>query len=186
MKIILASNSPRRKEILSALNIDFDVIPSKVEETLALDNGIYKFVEELAFNKANEVYLKHGGIVLGADTVVYFNGKILGKPTSENDAINTLRLLSNNTHEVITGYSIITKDKTYIGHDVTKVTFNNLTSEHILSYVKEKKPLDKAGSYGIQDGYNLVKVIKGSYDNVVGLPTEKIVEILKELKWNQK
>ena len=98
-----------------------------------------------------------------------------GKPKSEEDAFNTLKLLSNKTHEVITGFAIISKDFKYVSHEITKVTFNNLTDKLILDYIKTGSPLDKAGSYGIQDGYNLVKEIVGDYENVVGLPTNKIL-----------
>ncbi len=180
MEIILASNSPRRKELLKSQNISFKVIPSTCEENEPFLGEVYPYVEALAFSKANEVFLKHGGIVLGADTVVYRDGKLFGKPRNEEDAIQTLKLLSNSVHEVITGFAIISKNLKIISHEVTKVTFNRLSDELILSYVKTGSPLDKAGSYGIQDGFDLVKSIDGSLSNVIGLPVERIVKELKE------
>ena len=181
MKIILASNSPRRKELLKNANVCFEVIPSTCEEKINFATSVYKLAEILAENKATEVFNKHGGLVLGADTIVTYNGKIFNKPKDEKDAINTLKFLSGKTHEVITGYALISKSVKIISHEITKVTFNDLTEKLILDYVRTLSPLDKAGSYGIQDGYDLVKSIDGSYSNVVGLPVEKIVEILREI-----
>ncbi len=180
MEIILASNSPRRKELLEGQNIKFKVIPARKEEVILTNKSVYALTEILAENKAREVFEKHGGIVLGADTVVSYNGKIYGKPKDKNDAIQTLNLLSNKTHEVVTGFSILSKSFKYTSHEVTKVTFNNLSDELINNYVNTGSPLDKAGSYGIQDGFDLVKSIDGSLSNVIGLPVERIVKILKE------
>ncbi len=182
MKIILASNSPRRKELLRKANVDFEVIPATLEEKVDNCDSVYELAKKLATNKATEVFLKHGGIVIGADTIVSYNGKVFNKPRNEKDAIETLTSLSGKTHEVITGFAIISKDVKIISYEVTKVTFNNLSENHIKEYVKTGLPLDKAGSYGIQDGYNLVKSIDGSYSNVVGLPVEKIVKILREMQ----
>lgn len=180
MEIILASNSPRRRALLTEYGINFKVIPPKNEETHPQNVSVYEYVEILAREKATEVYNDNGGIVLGADTIVTLNGKIFGKPTSKEDAFNTLKLLSNKTHEVITGYAIISKDFEFVSHEITKVTFNNLSDSLILDYVNTGSPLDKAGSYGIQDNFNLVKEIEGSLTNVIGLPVEKIAEILRE------
>lgn len=180
MEIILASNSPRRRALLTEYGINFKVIPPKNEETHPKNVSVYEYVEILAREKATEVYNDNGGIVLGADTIVTLNGKIFGKPTSKEDAFNTLKLLSNKTHEVITGYAIISKDFEFVSHEITKVTFNNLSDSLILNYVNTGSPLDKAGSYGIQDNFNLVKEIEGSLTNVIGLPVEKIAEILRE------
>ncbi len=181
MEIILASNSPRRKELLKNANINFKVIPSLIEEKCNLKN-VYKYAESLATQKAIDVFNLNGGIVLGADTIVCYNGKIFGKPKNQEEAIKTLRFLSSKTHEVITGFAIISKDFKYISHEVTKVTFNNLSEELIQNYVKTGSPLDKAGSYGIQDGFDLVKKIDGSLSNVIGLPVERITEILRGIQ----
>ena len=182
MEIILASNSPRRRQLLTEFNVNFKVIPPIKEETKPTNVSVYKYAEILATEKATEVFENNGGIVLGADTIVCYNGKIFGKPKSEEDAFNTLKLLSNKTHEVITGFAIISKDFRCVSHEITKVTFNNLTDKLILDYIKTGSPLDKAGSYGIQDNVNLVKQIDGNLNNVIGLPVERIVKILREIK----
>ncbi len=184
--IILASNSPRRKELLTKAKIKFKVIVSNVDESVLLDLPAHELAKKLSYDKAKAVYDLHGGIVIGADTIVFLDGKILGKPKDEKDAKNTLLKLSNKTHSVITGYTIISKNKTICDYEETKVVFNKLSEELINSYVETGLPLDKAGSYGIQDGFNLVKEIVGDYDNVVGLPTSKIVKELMELIWNLK
>lgn len=186
MKLILASNSPRRKEILSQHGFNFDIVVSNFNET---ESGIS--AKELAKNnavgKAKEVYfrLQSQGekdfCVLSADTIVYFNGKILGKPKSKEQAIEMLSSLSNNTHTVITGYSIISENSIKSGIEETEVVFNNLSKKEILEYVETGKPMDKAGAYGIQDGYNLVKELKGSFYNVVGLPIETVSPILANI-----
>ena len=181
MKLILASNSPRRKEILKNNGFEFEVIPSNVDETPLINSSPEGYVKHLAELKATDVYLKHKNVVIGADTIVVFNDKILGKPKDALDAFNTLKNLSNNTHVVLTGYCIISPNKKVIGVDKTYVTFNNLSDELINSYVDKKLCFDKAGSYGIQDGFPLVHSIKGDYDNVVGLPIKKIKRILKDL-----
>lgn len=180
MKIILASASPRRKQLLEKYGVQFEVIPSRFVEPKNTNLSPEKYAEYLAFKKAEEVFLNNGEIVIGADTIVVYDNLILGKPKDFDDAVDMLSLLNGKTHKVITGYSIISKDKTIKEHNVTLVTFNNLTIDEIRRYVKEKNPLDKAGAYGIQDGNLLVKEIVGDYENVVGLPTKKIIERLKE------
>lgn len=180
MKIILASNSPRRKELLLRENIDFIVIPSKFEEPKNFGLSPSAYVEYLAYNKAKAVFDIEGGVVLGADTVVVLDSEILGKPKNESDAVCMLQKLSGKTHEVITGYSVVSKDKTITSHEVTKVTFNKLSNSVILDYVKTGSPLDKAGAYGIQDGDFLVKEIVGDKENVVGLPVKAVKKVLSE------
>ena len=181
MELILASNSPRRKQILKENGYTFTVIPSSVDEPENLDRDPDKYAEYLAELKATDVFNKNGNIVLGADTIVYIDGLILGKPKDKQDAINTLKLLSGKTHIVCTGYAIISSAKKVVSNEKTFVTFNKLTDELITDYVNSGLCMDKAGSYGIQDGYPLVKEIKGDYQNVVGLPLSKIKGILKEL-----
>lgn len=180
--LILASKSPRRKQLLEKLGVEFKIIESDFDESSIPLSSPETYTQTLALNKAKSVYEKFGGTVIGADTVVYFNGKIIGKPSSESDAVNTLNSLSNKTHEVITGYAVITKEKTILGYEKSTVLFNDLSLDLINSYVNTGLPLDKAGSYGVQDGFPIVKEITGSYDNVVGLPTEKISQILAGLK----
>ncbi len=181
MELILASNSPRRRQILTENGFNFTVVPSNVDEPKNVDMAPDRYAEFLAELKATDVYSKNGNVVLGADTIVYLDGIILGKPKDKQNAVDTLKLLSGKTHIVCTGFAIISKDKKIIANEKTFVTFNSLTDEIINDYVNSGLCMDKAGSYGIQDGYPLVKEIKGDYQNVVGLPISKIKGILKEL-----
>ena len=181
MELILASNSPRRRQILTEAGFDFTVIPSSVIEPENKDKAPDKYAEFLAELKATDVFNKHGKVVLGADTIVYLGDIILGKPKDKLDAIRTLKLLSGKTHIVCTGFAIISENKKVISNEKTYVTFNKLSDKIINDYVNSGLCMDKAGSYGIQDGYPLVKEIKGDYQNVVGLPISKIKGILKEL-----
>ncbi len=181
MKLILASKSPRRKELLRKFNFDFSCETSDFIEIKG-DNPA-EICEKNAIGKAYSVFIKHKDdvTVLGSDTVVYFNGKIYGKPTDKNDAIKMLKALSGNTHKVYTGYSIINKNESISGYFVSKVTFNTLSEKIINEYIESGLPLDKAGAYGIQDDFNVVKSIEGSYYNVMGLPIDKIDDLLKEM-----
>lgn len=182
MELILASNSPRRKEILKAAGYAFTVIPSDYAEndekdpvSTAIDNA--KGKAEDVFSRLKN---KKGKIVLGADTVVFFGGEILGKPASEEDAINTLKRLSGKVHRVVTGYALAGERGVKTGYDVSEVTFNDLSDELIREYVKSGSPMDKAGSYGLQDGFPIVKSFKGDKNNIIGLPLYKIEEDLNE------
>ena len=183
-KLVLASASPRRKDLLTEFGFDFKVIVSNYEEREVKGFLPKDLVVSFAKGKAKSVFNfdedKLNSVVLGADTIVVLDNKILGKPKDEKDAISTLKSLSNKTHSVITGYSIISSAGEINGFIESKVTFNDLSEELILEYVKTGKPLDKAGSYGIQDGYNLVKEVKGSKNNVIGLPIELIKDKLLE------
>ena len=185
MKLILASASPRRRELLGEIAA-FTVEPSHFEEHaagLSAKDTVAYFAE----GKAKEVFSRFPECaVLGADTVVAFEGKILGKPKNGEDAKNTLRLLSGNTHSVYTGVCLIGKGYCKTLTVETRVTFNALGEELIEEYVKSGLPLDKAGSYGIQDGYPLVKKYEGSYTNVVGLPQEEVRALIEEIKSNDK
>lgn len=185
MKLILASKSPRRKELLTKFGFDFTVVESDFLETadcspsvLCTKNAIGK--STFVFNKLNDP----DAVVLGSDTVVYFDGQILGKPKDASDAIKTLHNLSGKTHEVYTGYSLIKRNRTQSGYFVSKVKFNKLSDRLIKEYVCSGLPMDKAGSYGIQDGYDLVEKIDGSYYNIVGLPIDKIQDIIKEFLYD--
>lgn len=182
MKLILASNSPRRREILKSAGFDFDIIVSDYEEKDVALSPIETAINN-ALGKAQATFdslCDKDAVVLSADTVVYFNDCILGKPKNCEHATKMLKSLSNNTHKVVTGYAIITQNGTVSGFSESEVTFNTLSDKDIDEYVKSGKPLDKAGAYGIQDGYNLVKTFKGSLNNVIGLPIEQIAPILKE------
>ena len=175
--VILASNSPRRKQLLLQIINDFMIIPSNIDETL------YP-IEEIAYQKGKEIFQNHPqDLIISADTIVVFNNKILTKPLDENDAKQTLSLLSNNTHEVITNYVIFYQNKIIKNSVISKVTFNKLSKEKIDEYVQSKSPLDKAGSYGIQDNekYHLVKSYQGSLTNIIGLPVEEVKKTIIEI-----
>lgn len=185
MEYILASGSPRRKELLKDLVENFTVIPSLADENISKTTP-EKFVKILAERKAVEVATRpenEGKIVIGADTVVAFAGEILGKPKDEEDAFRILTALSGNTHEVYTGVcfarQIEGKCQTKTRAAGTKVRFLPLSPAFIRAYIQSGSPMDKAGAYGIQDG-GLVESIEGSYTNVVGFPVELVREMLKE------
>lgn len=187
MNIILASNSPRRKEILKQLNLNFEVIPSSFEE-LSLDMEPKTLVEHFAYMKAKDVYERHTDIrkpdtyILGSDTIVY-NGRIMGKPKDDEDAYQMLKELSGREHMVISGISIIkaATGQSLTRNEITRVFFRNLSDREIWNYIVNGEPKDKAGSYAIQGiGSLFVKEIKGCYFNVVGLPVQKFNEIMNE------
>ena len=183
MKLILASGSPRRKNFLTEYGYEFSVVPSTFDEAGENDNP-KQTVEFYAYSKAQEVFDKvndNGAVVLGADTIVCLDGKILGKPKDKNHAVEMLKCLSGKTHQVITGYAIITKTQKIVDSATTMVTFNELSEDLINSYVDTGSPLDKAGSYGIQDDFDLVKEYNGSLNNVIGLPIEIIKPILDKI-----
>ena len=179
MDWILASASPRRKQILGELLERFDIIPAKGEEAVEERDDIRAMVQALARQKAREVALlpeTKDKAVLGADTVVALDGEVLGKPKDEEDALRMLTALSGKTHQVYTGVCIYLPEKAgerkvLVSSDCTEVVFEQLSKEDIDAYVAGGSPMDKAGAYGIQDG-GLVKEIHGSFTNVVGLPKE--------------
>ncbi len=199
--IILASNSPRRKELLERAGYTFTVMPSDCDESTDI-RFPKDMVMELAGRKAENVYKKvcadRAGteaeaqpfIVIGSDTVVALNGRILGKPVDYDDAYNTLNSLSGQTHNVYTGVSIMYYDgekcRTKTFYENTEVTFYPMTHEEITGYLATGDPFDKAGSYGIQtQGGLFVKEIRGSYDNVVGLPLSRLYHELNEMLCGQ-
>lgn len=184
-KIILASNSPRRRELLSSIGIVFDVIPADVDESVIAGESPADYAERLSLEKAREVAAAHpDAYVIGADSVVVLDGRIMGKPTDAEDAMDMLQSLSGKTHSVITGYSVVAKDGgvTVSNHVETLVTMKELKEEEIAAYVATSEPMDKAGAYAVQ-GYasSMVREINGSYSNVVGLPVSEVVELLIEL-----
>lgn len=182
MELILASNSPRRKEILKAAGYEFTVIPSAYAENDEKDP--VSTATDNAKGKAKDVFSglkdKTGKIVLGADTVVFFENEILGKPASEEEAVKTLKRLSGKVHSVVTGYALVWENGEKTGYDVSEVTFNELSDELIREYVKSGSPMDKAGSYGLQDGFPIVKRFKGDKNNIIGLPLYKIEKEIKK------
>ncbi len=181
-KLILASASPRRRELLGQLNVPFEVIPSRYEEH-AEGLPAREAVLRLAEGKAAEVFSRCPDCaVLGADTVVALDGAVLGKPRSAEDAKRTLRALSGREHSVFTGVSLLAEGFRRTVAVESRVRFFPLSEQLIERYVASGLPMDKAGSYGIQDGYPLVERYEGSYENIVGLPVEAVRALLKEGK----
>lgn len=181
--LILASSSPRRKELLENLQLSFIVSTSNADETFHPDLAPEEVVVELASRKARSAAENHPqSYVIGADTIVVFDGKILGKPSSPEEAKNMLMLLSNNIHSVYTGVAIVSPAGTAAFYEKTDVAFWELSEEEIDAYIKTGEPFDKAGAYGIQGiGSLLVREIRGDYFNVVGLPVARLIRELKKL-----
>lgn len=181
-KIILASKSPRRKELLSEMGITFDIYSKEIEEHLDPDVEPAHAVEKLAEEKAQAVFDEClDAIVIGADTVVCVDHEILGKPKDREDARRMLEKLSGSTHQVIGGVALLSKEKRIVFSCVTTVHFYELSEEQILAYIDSNEPMDKAGAYGIQGlGKQFVEGIEGDYFNVVGLPVSRVLRALKE------
>ena len=177
MKIILASNSPRRKELLGALEIDFEVrVMDGIDETYPQGLTMTGIPEHISSQKAAAYALGENELLIAADTIVYLDGEVLGKPADAKEACAMLAKLSAQTHQVITGVTLRTLDRTHTFSCVTEVTFAELTKEQIQYYVKNYSPFDKAGAYGIQEWIGCVGVtsINGSYYNVMGLPVQRL------------
>ena len=184
MNIILASNSPRRREILENAKVRFSVKGSHINEIIKDNESPEETVMRLAYEKALDISKDNkDALVIGADTIVVINDTILGKPKDEQEAYDMIKLLSGKTHYVITGFALInlSLDKKVIDHQISKVTFKELPNDCIKDYIQTKESLDKAGAYGIQ-GYGalLVNNIEGDYFNIVGLPISKISDCLKD------
>ncbi|MEG0327026.1 MAG: Maf family protein [Erysipelothrix sp.] len=183
-KLVLASQSPRRRELLTYLGLPFSVVSPTSEEVMDLDLPIDARIEKLAYDKAMSVDLQDNTIVIGADTVVVIDGQVLGKPESEEDAISTLKQLSGRTHQVITGVSMRSVREHVTFSVKTDVKFYELSDEAIEAYVATREPLDKAGSYGIQGkGALLVESIVGDYYTVIGLPISRVNYELEHRNW---
>ena len=180
---ILASASPRRKELLEMAGYHFEIIPSTCEEQVPEGLAPKDIVEGLAYQKALDVYALHPeSIVLGADTIICFDDEILGKPQNEADARRMLQLLSGQTHEVRTGFALLGKGIEYVSSEAAMVTFFHLSGEQIERYIATGEPMDKAGAYGIQGkGAVLVRSVLGDYFNVVGLPIATVGRALASL-----
>ncbi|WP_345951732.1 Maf family nucleotide pyrophosphatase [Mucilaginibacter sp. PAMB04274] len=183
-KIILASKSPRRQELLRLMDVYYEVVLKEVDESYPEHLSPEEVAVYIAEKKAKAYDAKSGDeIVLTADTIVAIDGLILGKPENEAHAIEMLQRLSGRVHKVVTGVCILYKHEYNLFHDVSEVFFRTLSEEEIKTYVSKYKPYDKAGAYGIQEwvGITAIKRIEGSYTNVVGLPTEKVYQQLLRL-----
>lgn len=196
-KIVLASASPRRRELLSQVGITFEVKPASGEERITSTEPS-KVVKELSFQKA--MFTAHALekeqaddladiLIIGADTIVSYEGKILGKPSDPEAAVKMLSMLQGNTHQVYTGVTVLVREeenwKVHTFHECTDVIFYPVTKEEIAEYVNSKDPMDKAGSYGIQGAWGAyVKGIRGDYNNVVGLPVARLIYETKKLGIN--
>ena len=175
--VILASKSPRRENILKQVGIDFEIIPSNICENNNFNLGPRKFVQYWSKKKAKVIAKRNKDkIIIGADTIVYFNGKIIGKPKDKEESYKMLNNLSGKTHKVFTGVSIVYEEKNILRtfSQMTKVSVREIPKNDILYYIDNYYTLDKAGSYGIQDWFSIwIKKIDGCYYNVMGLPLSK-------------
>ena len=183
-KLILASGSPRRADLLRQLGLSFSVVVPSVDEMPRRNENSLKYVERMAKDKNAEIRKRLASVdlVLSADTVVVYQSRILGKPKSKTEGLSMLRLLSERTHKVITGVALTTKTQKKFCFVETKVKFRRLSDKEIQAYWMTKEPKDKAGSYAIQGlGALFVSRIEGSYSNVVGLPLMETGELLKQL-----
>lgn len=182
--IILASGSPRRRELLSMLGFDFDVEVSEVEEVIRPGLTNTAIVKDLAYQKAKAVFEKHKDcIVIGSDTIVECDDKIMGKPHSQQEAKEMMQTLRNRSHKVITGVAILSDKQQDFFADVAEVIFNNIADSEIEEYIQSKEPYDKAGAYAIQGwAGRYIREIKGNYYTIMGLPIDKVFNILKQYK----
>jgi septum formation protein len=181
-KLILASNSPRRKELLALITPNFTIEVSQVDETYESHMNPQEIVNHLASIKAVAVSSRNNDcVVIGADTIVVCDGEILGKPKDDHDAYRMLAMLSNKEHIVMTGVCIINNNQIKTFHSETKVRFYPLTEDEINDYIQSKEPFDKAGAYGIQGkAAKFIESIEGDYFTVVGLPVGKLYQNLKQ------
>lgn len=184
LPILLASNSPRRKELLAGLGLTFEVRVKEVHEDFPEHMQREEVAEYLASHKADAYAgdLKDE-VLITADTIVCLGDRILNKPADAAEAFDMLRALSGASHEVITGVCLLTKETKTVFHDTTKVYFKELSDEEINYYIQHYKPFDKAGAYGIQEWIGMIGIekIEGSYFNVVGLPVQKLYTHLRQL-----
>ncbi len=180
-KIILASSSPRRADIMKRTKIKFEIMPSPYVEEHTTTVFSYEFIENLAYNKAKAIVTDEPAIIIGADTVVVLDNEILGKPEGRNGAFEMLKKLSGKTHQVVTSIVVINSETGEIKKNSTTshVTFENLTDEQINYYIDNFKPFDKAGSYGIQEmpeGY--IKSYTGDLENIIGMSSKSLMKLL--------
>lgn len=182
MNVILASQSPRRKELMGLFKIPFTVRVADVDETIEENEPAAQAVARLSRLKALAIPREEDEVIVAADTVVVCDAEILGKPASEADAYRMLKMLSGKDHQVMTGVTVLRGEKLRSHTEVTTIHFRELTDREILDYISTGEPMDKAGSYGIQGGAALfVERISGDYFNVVGLPVCRLGQLLREV-----
>ena len=186
MRYILASKSPRRKDLMKFISSDFLIATEDIDEEKSYSlSPIEEVVMDIAKRKGQEVYKSYpDDLVISADTIVVIDNQILGKPIDKNDAHRILRMLSGRSHYVYTGYALHYKGKDVVNFVKSEVLFNELSDELIDEYIKTGSPMDKAGAYGAQDNdrqFPIIKNIIGSYDNVIGFPVKEIKESIEEL-----
>lgn len=182
MQLILASGSPRRKELLSLFRIPFTVIPADVDETMDPAKAPYAEVARLSAKKARPVKREPDDVVIAADTIVVCEGKVLGKPKSEENAYAMLSLLSGRDHQVMTGCTVLRGEKRETFTEVTDLHFRTLSEREIRAYIASGEPMDKAGAYGIQGGAALFcRRMEGDYYNVMGLPVCRLWQTLQSI-----
>lgn len=184
MKLLLASQSPRRKELLSSLGFDFEVVKIDCEEIVPEHIKVGESAAYLSELKADAFRkLEEGEVLLTADTVVAIDNQFLGKPKDKEEATQMLKMLSGKIHQVYTAITIKTLTKTITQTDIADVEFDNITDDEIVYYIQHYKPFDKAGSYGIQEWLGMAKIRKmnGSFYTIMGLPTHLVYKILREI-----
>jgi septum formation protein len=186
IEIILASGSPRRKQLLEQAEVKFKVVVSAANEDFNADMPLNEIPIFIATNKAKAVqaFENNNKIIVAADTIVHINNEILGKPTDEADAINIIEKLNGKTHQVITGVCVLYQNKILTLYDVTEVHFNKLSKEQIIHYVQHYKPYDKAGAYAIQEWIGVIGIagVNGCFYNVMGLPVSKTLALIEAIK----
>ena len=184
-RIVLASQSPRRKQLLEWAEVPFDVVVKETDELYPADLPVEQVPVYIARNKALSVReeLSHDRVILAADTIVVLQDRIIGKPKDRTNAIEILISLSGQKHQVITGVVILTPDEEISFADITEVWFHELTLDQIVFYIDKYKPYDKAGAYAIQEwiGVTGIKAVKGDFYNVMGLPVSRVVQALSKL-----
>ncbi len=187
-KILLASTSPRRASLLDLLRLDFEVVPPKIDEAHRPEEGPEEYVQRLALEKAQAVMEQgHNGLILGADTVVVLDGKIIGKPKDKDDAFVIIKRLAGRIHMVYTGLVLYEpkQDIEIVDYAKTMVKMSALKNHEVENYIETREPLDKAGAYGIQGiGGSLIEEVKGCYFNVVGLPLSLLRRMLNDLGYD--
>ena len=182
MQLILASQSPRRQELLGLFRIPFSVKAADIDETMDETKPAYDEVARVSRRKAEAICRAPEDVVIAADTVVVCNGSILGKPRDEADAFRMLKLLSGKDHQVMTGLTVLRGEKAVVHTEVTDIHFRPLSDREIRRYIRTGEPMDKAGGYGIQGGAALfAEKLVGDYFNVVGLPVCRLGQILREI-----